>query len=129
SVATPPAAIAQATKAPTAKAPPAKTQGPKPTTPGAQQKSYDESRVGDADPQRIIVPTNQVLSPIGRQVEYTGRPTDLTLSPDGRWLAVLDFQQVLIIDPVAGKIVSRARHPDGSYAGLAFTPDGRRLYA
>jgi YVTN family beta-propeller protein len=122
-------ATAQATNTPAVKTPPQKTKGAKPSAAGALPKSYDDSRVGDADPNRIIVPTNQVLSPIGRQVEYTGRPTDLALSPDGRWLAVLDFQSVLIVDPVEGKVVSQVRHQDGSYAGLAFTPDGRRLYA
>jgi YVTN family beta-propeller protein len=92
-------------------------------------KSYDQSRVGDSDPGRIVVPTNQVLSPLGRQVAYDGRPVDLALSPDGRWLAVLDRAAVLIVDPVSAKVVSRARHKGGSYAGLVFTPDGRRLFA
>ena len=95
----------------------------------AQAKSYDQSRVGDADPQRIVVPTNQVLSPLGRQVGYAGRPTDLALSPDGRILAVLDRAQVLTIRVETGEIVSRAPHKGGSYAGLVFTPDGKRLLA
>lgn len=127
-------ATAQATQAPAGKDPAKKAlpqRGPKAKPPAADKGSqaYDDARVGNADPNRIIVPTNQVLSPIGRQVEYTGRPTDLALSPDGRWLAVLDFQSVLIVDPVAGKVVSQSRHQDGSYAGLAFAPDGRKLYA
>ena len=49
--------------------------------PTAKSKSYDQSRVGDGDPERIVVPTNQVLSPLGRQVAYGGRPVDLALSP------------------------------------------------
>src|SRR6185437_12730228 len=81
------------------------------------------------DPERIIVPTNQVLSPLGRQVAYDGRPVDLRLSPNGRWLAVLDRAQVLVIDPEQGKVVSTARHKGGSYSGLTFTPDGKRLLA
>ena len=32
-----------------------------------------------------MVPTNQVLAPAGRQVLVAGRPTDVGLSPDGRW--------------------------------------------
>ncbi len=90
---------------------------------------YDASRVGDSDPNRIVVPTNQVLSPLGQQVAYSGRPVDLALSPDGRWLAVLDKSLVLVLDPETGQIVSRAQHRGGSYAGLAFSPDGRRLMA
>ena len=92
-------------------------------------KSYDQSQIGDGDPERIIVPTNQVLSPLGRQVAYGGRPVDLALSPDGRWLAVLDRAAVLSINPETAQIVSRAPHKGGSYAGLCFTPDGRRLLA
>jgi len=114
---------------PVAKPPTSGTVPAKPAQRAPVLKSYDESQVGAEDPNRIVVPTNQVLSPLGRQVAYTGRPTDLTMSPDGRWLAVLDFQQVLLIDPVAGKIVSQAPHADGGYAGIAFTPDGKRLYA
>jgi YVTN family beta-propeller protein len=94
-----------------------------------QNKPYDQSRVGDADPQRIIVPTNQVLSPLGRQVAYGGRPVDLALSPDGRWLAVLDQKLVLLVNPETAQIVARAGHKGGSYAGLSFTPDGKRLLA
>lgn len=97
--------------------------------PPSQAKSYDQSRVGDSDPERIIVPTNQVLSPLGRQVAYGGRPVDLALSPDGRWLAVLDRAAVLLINPETAQVVSRAPHKGGSYAGLCFTPDGRRVLA
>ena len=94
-----------------------------------QPDRYDPSRVGDSDPGRIVVPTNQVLSPLGRQVPYGGRPTDLALSPDGRWLAVLDRGNVLLINPDSGQIVARAPHKGGSYAGLVFTPKGDRLLA
>ena len=101
-----------------------------PSSANSPPKPYDQSRVGDADPQRIVVPTNQVLSPLGQQVAYGGRPTDLALSPDGRWLAVLDRNQVLVIDPVAGRVVSRVPHKGGSsYAGIVFTPDGKRVLA
>src|SRR6266850_2389044 len=69
--------------------------------------NYDRLRTGDSDEERIVVPTNQVLSPAGRQVAFSGRPTDVALSPNGRWLAVLERGHVAIIDPEAGEIVSR----------------------
>jgi YVTN family beta-propeller protein len=103
-------------------------QKPEPLAPSGA-KSYDQSRVGDSDPERIVVPTNQVLSPLGRQVAYGGRPVDLALSPDGRWLAVLDRAAVLTINPETAQVVARAPHKGGSYAGLCFTPDGRRVLA
>ena len=75
------------------------------------------------------MPTNQVLSPAGRQVAFSDRPTDVALSPSGRWLAVLDRGHVAIIDPQAGEIVSRVTHGSGSVGGIVFAADGKRLFA
>ena len=77
----------------------------KPNQPASPGDSYDRAKVG----------------------ELSDGPTDLALSPDGRWLAVLDRSGVLMVDPVAGKIVDRAPQKGGGYAGLIFTPDGKRL--
>ena len=92
---------------------------------------YDRARIGTLNDGRIAVPTNQVLSPFGRQVDFAGRPTDVALSPDGRWLAVLNRANVLMIDAEVGTVVHEAKYPDGggSYSGILFAPDGKRLYA
>ena len=92
------------------------------------QDLYERSRVGTLSDGRIVVPTNQVLSPAGRQVIVDGRPTDVALSPNGRWLAVLNVSQVMLVDVESGRIVSRAPNR-GSFKGIVFTPDGKRLYA
>ena len=92
------------------------------------QDLYERSRVGTLSDGRIVVPTNQVLSPAGRQVIVDGRPTDVALSPNGRWLAVLNVSQVMLVDVESGEIVSRAPNR-GSFKGIVFTPDGKRLYA
>jgi YVTN family beta-propeller protein len=91
--------------------------------------NYDQLRIGDGDGRRIVVPTNQVLTPAGRQVAFSGRPTDVALSPDGKWLAVLDRGHVAIINPDSAEIVSRVPHASGSFAGILFSPDSRRLWA
>src|SRR4051794_2020494 len=86
-------------------------------TPSADQISglnYDQLRIGDSAAGKIVVPTNQVLSPAGRQVTFSGRPTDVALSPDGRWLAVLENSRVTTIDPNSGKIIARVSHGGGS---------------
>lgn len=93
-----------------------------------QELSYDGLRVGDANG-KIVVPTNQVLSPAGKQILIGGRPTDLTLSPDKKWLAVLDRNHVALINPKTGEIASRVSHGSGSYAGILFTADGKTLLA
>ena len=91
----------------------------------------DRARVGPLGDGRIVVPTNQVLSPAGRQVGFRGRPTDVVLHPGGRYLAVLNTRsnEVLTIDVERGAIVDRAAIPGGSYAGIVFSPEGRHLYA
>lgn len=91
--------------------------------------NYDQLRTGDSADGKIVVPTNQVLSPVGRQVSFSGRPTDVALSADGRWLAVLENSRVTLIDPKEGKIVSRVPHGGGSFCGLVFSPDGKKLFA
>ena len=90
---------------------------------------YDRSQVGPLEGGRIIVPTNQVLSPAGRQVIVGGRPTDVALAPNGRWLAVLNLNEVMLVDVDSAEVISRAPNKGGSFKGIVFTPDGTRIYA
>lgn len=108
---------------------PGQEEAPSPLAAQIDPADYDLLRVGTDAGGRIVVPTNQVLSPAGRQVAFSGRPTDVALSPDGRWLAVLDRNQVAIVEPESAKAVSRVGHASGSYAGILFAPDGKRVYA
>jgi len=89
--------------------------------------AYDNQRVGDTVNGRIVVPTNQVLSPFGRQVAFSGRPTDVALSPNGRWLAILNRNEAMMVDLESSEIISRQPHRGGSYKGIVFTPDGKKL--
>src|SRR6185369_13273308 len=89
---------------------------------------YDRSRVGPLEDGRVIVPTNQILSPAGRQVIVGGRPTDVALSPDGRWLAVQNFRDVMVVDVKSGEIASHADIKGASFKGIVFAPDGKRIY-
>src|SRR5689334_24696411 len=84
---------------------------------------YDKSHVGPLADGRVIVPTNQILSPAGRQVMVEGRPTDVALSPNGKWLAVLNISDVQIIDLRSSKIISSEKIKGGSYKGIVFAPD------
>jgi YVTN family beta-propeller protein len=85
--------------------------------------------VGPQSDGRIVVPTNQILSPLGRQITFPGRPVDLALRPDGKVLAVLDRKQVFTLDTESGQVIDAAKIGAASYLGLEFTRDGRRLYA
>ena len=93
------------------------------------ERPYEKLKVGGDDPNYVVLPTNQVLTPLGRQVIVGGRPTDVALSPDGRWLAVLSGSHVITIDVGSGAAVDRAEHTGGSCKGVLFSADGKKLFA
>ncbi|MCZ7640844.1 MAG: YncE family protein [Verrucomicrobia bacterium] len=106
-----------------------------------------------ADGQRTVLPVNQVLTPVGRQVELPGlRPQAIALSPDRSLLVTAGkTSELLVLDPVSGEIRQRVPLPSEkqnepqpeqpssnilqpdtkgqlSYTGLIFSPDGRRIF-
>ena len=111
----------------------------------------DVETVGRHANGRVVLPVNQVITPAGRQIELPGmRAQGLALSPDGAMLVVSGLtSELLVLDPATGETRQRVQLPkvrkdappdaasanlldfDGhgqmSYAGLAFSPDGKRL--
>ena len=109
--------------------------------------------VGRDNNGRTVTPVNQVLTPYGIQVELTGmRPQAIALSPNGNCLAVSGkTSEIVILDPATGRIKQRVALPSDklndpapdvvspnilepdkkgqlSFTGLAFSPDGSRLF-
>ena len=96
-------------------------------------------------------PVNQLVTPAGRLVELPGmRPNALALSPDGQLLITAGrTHELLVLSPATGTVRQRVPFPADktprqapvsplilqpdklaqlSFTGLAFSPDGRRLY-
>src|SRR6476620_8216042 len=120
----------------------------------AQEPQVESSTdlVGRSREEYIVTPVNQLLTPVGRQVELAGmRPQALALSPDGRLLVVSGkTNELVVLDPETGDIKQRVPLPnDGqheaptvaspnilqpdrqgqvSFTGLIFSPDGKRIY-
>jgi YVTN family beta-propeller protein len=107
--------------------------------------------VGRSGAGRVVTPVNQVITPSGQTVDLPGlRPQALALSPDGRILVTSGkTPEIIVIDTQTGKILKsvplpaegqaapesvspQILHPDKegqlSFTGLAFSPDGSRLY-
>jgi len=77
----------------------------------------------------VFVPTEQLIRPAGRQVEFPGRPTDLLLLPDGNTLAVADRNHLRLIEVDDGELEQSVASDGGhSYCGLVATQDGRTIY-
>ena len=115
--------------------------------------AVDEEPVGHASEGRTVTPVNQVLTPLGRQVDLPGlRPQAVALSPDGSLLVVSGkTSELVVLDPQSGAIRQRVAlpsedqqlppsevvspqilHPDEagqvSFTGLIFSPGGDRIY-
>ncbi len=99
----------------------------------------------------LVTPVNQLVAPAGIQVELPGiRPNALALSPDGKSLVTSGLTTNLIdVDtatekisqrvafpsdkdqeqaPVSDEILEANHKPQLSFTGLAFSPDGSRVY-
>lgn len=110
-------------------------------------------QAGRGETNRTVTPVNQVITPYGTQLELQGmRPQAITLSPNGKLLAISGkTSEIVIVNPATGRIRQRVALPsdkisdpspliaslnilypdkDGqlSFTGLAFSPDGSRLF-
>jgi len=98
----------------------------------------EANRMGSAQVGRqvdgsVVVTTNQVLTPAGRQVEFRGRPLSVVLSPDGRTAAFLNgtYQAIILVDVATWTVKQEFTTAGGSasFTGIAYSADGRQLYA
>jgi YVTN family beta-propeller protein len=78
------------------------------------------------------LPTGARLAPVGRSVDLGNMPLNAIASRDGRYLVVSlggwREQAIEIVDRAAGRVVQRLGQP-GAFFGLAWSADGRTLYA
>ena len=82
----------------------------------------------------VQLPNQWKLNPVGKQIEVGDFPLNIQLHPTGQFAAVLHCgfrdHEVLILDmnPKRQKIVCRVT-VDQAFYGLAFSPDGKQVYA
>ena len=99
----------------------------------------------------LETPVNQIVTPAGTLIELPGmRPQALALSPDRKILVTAGLtHELVVIDPATGKIGQHVAFPPDkaheqaavsaeilspdskaqlSFTGLAFSPDGSRIY-
>jgi YVTN family beta-propeller protein len=76
-----------------------------------------------------LLPTNQLLRPWGELSVIPGRPVDMTYDSGKRVLAVLNTRSVLLLDGTTGMLLAEFPSKSTSYAGIAFRPGDRELWA
>ena len=77
----------------------------------------------------FLVPTNQLLRPWGQQMEIPGRPVDAAFDSSKRLLAVLNRRSLHLMDGSTGAQLAEIAAHSTSYAGIAFRPGDRELWA
>src|SRR4051794_5219516 len=71
----------------------------------------DRLKVGMQPDGRIVVPTNQILQPAGRQVAFPGRPVDVLPIENGHALVVKDMHELIFVDLATGTVRQRLGTP------------------
>ena len=95
----------------------------------SEQVKHISLKVGPQSDGSILVPTDQLLRPAGLPLAFPGRPVDMALSPDGKWLAVLNMSSLNLI-----RVLDRAMmqtlpfHGGGSFQGISFSKDGSHIF-
>jgi YVTN family beta-propeller protein len=87
----------------------------------------DRLKVGLQADGRMVVPTNQILTPAGTQVTFPGRPVDLALTEDGKTLIVKNLKDLVFIDVPTGKIKQTLASPAG-FSVVGLMVHGERVY-
>jgi YVTN family beta-propeller protein len=100
----------------------------------ARADEQERLQVGVQPDGRIVVPTNQILSPAGKQVPFPGRPVDLALMDNGRTLVVKNMRSLVFLDAVTGQNKQRLylpRKEDGEdlgFSAVGLFVDGSNVY-
>ena len=103
-------------------------------TPAPAAKPLDRVLPGLRRDGFVQLPNQWKLKPAGTQVELGDFPVNVALHPTGQFAAVLHAgyrdHEVVVVDlnKARTKVVSRAAVPQAFY-GLAFSPDGKTLFA
>jgi hypothetical protein len=66
--------------------------------------NQESLKIGRQSDGSVLVPTNQLLTPAGLQVEFPGRPVDLLLVDSGKAVIVKNMRDLTVIDIHSGQI-------------------------
>ena len=92
-------------------------------------------RAGPQGDGTVVTPVGHRVTPAGGQTELGLLPLGAARSPDGRFLLVSNggqgTQSLQVVDTRSTRVVQTLRYdrPEALYAGVTFSPDGRRAYA
>lgn len=91
----------------------------------------------------LTVPTNQIITPAGTQILFSGRPNAIAVNPDGKTAVANvggypngltpDYSPIVVIDLTSGNVIQNfslsKSERGGSYTGVVYSENGKKLYA
>jgi YVTN family beta-propeller protein len=87
-------------------------------------------KVGPQPDGSVLVPSNQLLRPAGFQLDLPGRPVDLALSPNGKFLVVKNKGDIGLVR-ISDRTIMQTlpfKQSGASFTGIRVSPDGRYIY-
>jgi DNA-binding beta-propeller fold protein YncE len=79
----------------------------------------------------VMLPNGWKIAPVGEQIPLDTLPMSSAISPNGRFVLVLNGgykpPSISVVDVASKKELSRVKVADG-WLGLTFSPDGRSVY-
>ncbi|MEO6182644.1 MAG: immunoglobulin domain-containing protein, partial [Verrucomicrobiota bacterium] len=87
-------------------------------------------RVGQLPDGEQSVPTKQILRAAGKQIQFGGRPVDLVLSPDGKFVYIKNINNLLVVDAATWTLLQTSGYPGSgaSLHGIAMRHSGSHVY-
>ncbi len=87
-------------------------------------------RVGQLPDGEQSLPSKQILRAAGKQIQFSGRPVDLVLSPDGKFIYIKNINNLLVVDAATWTLVQTISYPGSgaSLHGIAMRHSGSHVY-
>lgn len=102
---------------------------------GSAYAAYQAMAPGPQANATGVTPHDWTLTPAGNQVTLGDFPMGGAVSPDGKYLVVSNdgqgTQSLQVIDVAKQQVIQTLsyEHPEALYLGVAFSPDGKTVYA
>jgi YVTN family beta-propeller protein len=76
------------------------------------------------------LPSKQLIRAAGQQIQFSGRPVDLVLSPDSKTVYIKNINSLLVVDAASWTIRQTFSYPGSgaSMHGIAVSPMGSHVY-
>ena len=87
-------------------------------------------QVGQLPDGEQSIPSKQILHAAGQQLQFSGRPVDLVLSPNGKFIYIKNINSLLVVDTATWTLLQTINYPasGASMHGVAMKHNGSRIY-